>query len=174
MIIIPSSGIYVNSNNRGCHDIDIRKYIPLNYNVEHLALTFIPPGLVAINICVDCAIIMRFSGTQLVANKNLVEGHRLLNPSKSEYPIYLEFQYDMSYKYYEEISSENKYSDKLVYSDNECEFYDYENSTLRKGRKAYRFKEATQDMIIKAKVIVPSINIEVSKFIEVIFNHSYD
>ena len=174
MIIIPSSNIYVNSINRGCHDIDIRKYVPLNHNVEYLALTFIPPGLVAINICVDCAIVLRFTGTELVANKNLVEGHRLLNPAKSDYPIYLEFQYDMSYKYYDEISCEDKYSDKLVYSDNECEFYDYENSRLTKGRKAYRFKEASPEKIIKAKVVVPSINIEVSKIPEVIFNHSYE
>ena len=174
MIIIPSSNIYVNSINRGCHDIDIRKYIPLNNNLDYLALTFIPPGLVAVNICVDCAIVMRFTGTELVANKNLVEGHRLLNPAKSEYPIYLGFQYDMDYKCYDDTTVETRFTDKLVYSDNEYEFYDQEHSRIVKGRKIYRHKEPSSEIVFKAKVIIPSIKLEISKLPSINYNHSYE
>ena len=174
MIVIPSSSIYVSSINRGCHYIDIRKYVPLNNNLDYLALTFIPPGLVAVSICIDCAVVLRFTGNQLIANKNLVEGHKLFNPAKSEYPIYLDFQYDMDYKFYDDTSVETRFTDKLVYSDNECEFYDQENSRVVKGRKIYRHKEPSSEMIFKAKVIIPSIKFEYSKIAQQTFNHVYE
>jgi hypothetical protein len=173
MIIIPSNKVYVSSSNRGCYDIDIRKYVKLGHNVESLILSFIPPGLVAINICVDCAVALRFSGTELKANKNLVEGHRLLNPASSVYSVYIQFQYDINYKHYEEVNYEDNYVDKLVYSDNESEYYDYEHSRFSKGRKVYRYKEKLEEKEIKSKVVLPSIMIEEQKAIN-LFNQAYE